>query len=50
MKELWSRLTAAFGNLSQRERLLVSSAGILTGVAVVYFALVVPVLAIARTS
>ncbi len=46
MKELWSRLTAAFGNLSQRERLLVSSAGILTGVAVIYFALVVPVLAI----
>ena len=46
MKELWSRVTAAFGNLSQRERLLVSSAGILTGVAVVYFALVVPLLAV----
>ena len=46
MRELWSRVTAAFGNLSQRERMLVSSAGILVGVAVIYFALVVPVLAI----
>jgi type II secretory pathway component PulM len=46
VKEFWSRLAAAFGNLSQRERLLVSSACILAGVAVVYFALVVPVLAI----
>jgi len=46
VREFWSRLTAAFGNLSPRERTLVSSAGILTGVAVIYFALVVPVLAI----
>ena len=46
MKDLWSRLTAAFGNLSQRERILVSSAGLLAGLAVVYFAIVVPVLAI----
>jgi len=46
VKELWSRLTAAFGNLSQRERLLVSSAVILAGAAVIYFALVVPVLAV----
>jgi len=46
VRELWSRVTAAFGNLSQRERMLVSSAGILTGAAVIYFAFVVPVLAI----
>jgi hypothetical protein len=39
-------LTAAFGNLSQRERMLVSSAGILIGVAVIYFAFLLPVLAI----
>jgi type II secretory pathway component PulM len=45
VRELWNRLTAAFGNLSQRERLLVSSAGLLIGVAVIYFAIVVPVLA-----
>jgi type II secretory pathway component PulM len=47
VKELWSRVTAAFGNLSQRERMLVSSAGILVGVALIYFAFVVPVLAVA---
>ena len=46
MSEFFSRLTAAFGNLSPRERTLVSSAAILTGVALGYFALVVPVLAI----
>jgi len=46
VRALWSRLTAAFGNLSQRERFLVAGAGILVGVTVVYFAFVVPVLAI----
>jgi type II secretory pathway component PulM len=46
VREFVSRLTAAFRNLSPRERMLVSSAGILAGVALAYFALVVPVLAI----
>jgi type II secretory pathway component PulM len=46
MREFFSRLTAAFGNLSPRERTLVSSAAIIAGVALAYFALVVPVLAI----
>ncbi len=46
MKEFWSRLTAAFGNLSPRERTLLSSVGILTSASLIYFALVVPVLAI----
>ena len=46
MNELWSRLTAAFGNLAARERMLVASAGVLTGVALVYFAAVVPILAV----
>lgn len=46
MRELWNRLAAAFGNLSQRERILVSGAGLLAGAAVIYFAIVVPVLAI----
>jgi len=46
VREIWRRVTAAFGNLSQRERLLVSSACVFTGMAVIYFALVVPVLAV----
>jgi type II secretory pathway component PulM len=46
VKEFWNRLSAAFGNLSPRERALVVSAGMLTGLAVVYFAVVVPVLGI----
>ncbi len=46
MKELWSRLTAAFANLAPRERMLVLSAGALTAIAIAYLALVVPVLAI----
>jgi hypothetical protein len=36
----------AFGNLSSRERLLVSSTGLLTGVAVIYFAVLIPTLGI----
>jgi type II secretory pathway component PulM len=46
VKELWSRLTAAFGNLAPRERMLVLGAGGLTVITIVYFAVVVPVLAI----
>ena len=46
MKELWSRMTAAFANLSSRERALVSGVGILFGFAVIYFAAVVPLLGI----
>jgi general secretion pathway protein M len=44
VSELWSRITTAFGNLSGRERLLVSVVAILLGITVVYFAAVVPVL------
>lgn len=46
MKELWNRMTAAFSNLSSRERTLVSGAGFLIGVALLYFVVVVPVLGI----
>jgi type II secretory pathway component PulM len=46
VKEFWSRLTVAFSNLSSRERLLVSSAGLLTGLAVIYFAVLIPILGI----
>jgi type II secretory pathway component PulM len=46
MKELWSRLTAAFGNLAPRERMLVSTVGVLLAITIVYFAIVVPVAAI----
>jgi type II secretory pathway component PulM len=46
MKELWNRMTAAFSNLAPRERLLVSTAGLLTALAALYFIVVVPVLAI----
>jgi len=44
VKEFWSRVTTAFGNLSSRERLLVASAGFLTGLTVIYFAVAVPLL------
>ena len=46
MRELWNRLVTAFGNFSTRERLLVGSAGGLVVLAVLYFAAVVPILAI----
>jgi type II secretory pathway component PulM len=46
VKEFWSRLTTAFGNLSARERMLVASAGFLTGLTLIYFALVVPVIGV----
>jgi type II secretory pathway component PulM len=46
MKEFWSRLTAAFGNLAARERMLVLSAGGLTLITILYFAVIVPAAAI----
>ncbi|MFQ5417492.1 MAG: type II secretion system protein GspM [Myxococcota bacterium] len=46
MNDFWSRVTAAFSNLSARERALVSAAGILVGIAVVYVAVVVPILGV----
>jgi type II secretory pathway component PulM len=46
MREFWSRLSTAFGNLSSRERLLVTSACFLTALTILYFAAVVPILAI----
>lgn len=46
MSELWNRLVTTFRNLSGRERLLVGSAGGLVGIAVLYFAAIVPILAI----
>jgi type II secretory pathway component PulM len=46
MSELWGRVTAAFANLGPRERLLVSTAAGLTGFAILYFAVVIPVIGI----
>jgi len=46
VKDLWNRLLTAFGNFSTRERLLVGSAGGLGLLAIVYFAVVVPILAV----
>jgi type II secretory pathway component PulM len=46
VKELWSRLSAAFGNLAARERMLVSTAGVLVLITIAYFAIIVPVAAI----
>jgi len=46
MKEFLNRLTAAFGNLAARERMLVLSAGVLMLITLVYFAVIVPVAAI----
>jgi len=46
VKDLWNRLLTAFGNFSTRERLLVGSAGALSLLAIFYFAVVVPVLAV----
>ena len=48
MKELWRRLVAAFGGLSRNERLLVSVAGGLLVVTVLWLALAMPLLASAR--
>jgi type II secretory pathway component PulM len=51
MKELLNRVTAAFGNLAARERMLVLSAGVLMLITLVYFVVIVPVAAIgARAS
>jgi len=44
VKELWRRLTAAFGNLSGRERMLVSCALAGLSLAVLYAAVMLPVL------
>jgi type II secretory pathway component PulM len=46
MSQFWNRLMTAFNNLSSRERGLVTGAGFLTAVTVVYFGAVVPVLAV----
>jgi len=46
VSELWGRVTAAFANLAQRERLLVSAAAALTATAILYFAVIVPILGI----
>jgi len=40
MKKLWSRLRAAFDDLSERERILVSIVGVLIGVLVLYFGII----------
>jgi len=40
MKKLWSRLRAAFDDLSERERILVSIVGVLMGVLVLYFGII----------
>jgi hypothetical protein len=46
VKELWGRITAAFSNLAPRERMLVGAAAGLTGLALFYFAVIVPILGI----
>ena len=46
MTEFWKRLTAAFGNLAARERMLVLCAGVLTLFTIAYFVLIVPIAAI----
>jgi type II secretory pathway component PulM len=43
VKEFWSRLTAAFGNLAPRDRTLVHTVGVLLGITIAYFAVIVPV-------
>ena len=50
MKELWRRVTAAFEGLSANERLLVSVAGGLLLVALLWFGGVMPLLAAARNA
>ena len=44
MKELWRRVVVAFGGLSRNERVLVSAAGGLAGVTLLWLALVMPLL------
>jgi type II secretory pathway component PulM len=50
VKELWRRVTAAFEGLSRNERLLVSVAGGLLVVTLVWFAVAMPLLAAARNA
>jgi type II secretory pathway component PulM len=50
VKELWRRVTAAFEGLSRNERLLVSVAGGLLGVTLLWFGLAMPLLAAARNA
>ncbi len=45
MSELWARISAVWDNLLPRERLLLSTVGVLFGCALVFFAVVNPVLA-----
>jgi general secretion pathway protein M len=49
MKELIARLRAAWGNLADRERILVSAAGLMVGVALVWVILVMPAFAKRRS-
>jgi hypothetical protein len=50
VKELWRRVTAAFEGLSRNERLLVSVAGGLLAVPLLWFGLAMPLLAAARNA
>ena len=50
MRELWRRLAAAFGAMSANERLLVSVAGGLFGIALLWFGLAMPLLAAAAST
>ena len=50
MRELWRRLLVAFGGLSMNERLLVSVAGGLFGVALLWFGVAMPLLAAAAST
>jgi type II secretory pathway component PulM len=50
VKELWRRVTAAFEGLSRNERLLVSVAGGLLVVTLLWFAVAMPLLAAARNA
>jgi type II secretory pathway component PulM len=50
VKELWRRVTAAFEGLSRNERLLVSAAGGLLAVTLLWFAVAMPLLAAARNA
>ena len=50
MRELWRRVTAAFEGLSRNERLLVSVAGGLLVVTLLWFGLAMPLLAAARNA
>ena len=45
MKEIWGRIRAAFENLAPRERALVSAAGGMLALSLVYVAVVMPALA-----